>query len=78
MDKRLRRHAERIGRGNKIGLVRGEEIEHSLMRCAIGNRIAQAVRRKPGQREEAFGTLAVAQNPAERRQRERPAIMVLT
>ena len=73
-DQRLRRDAQRIGRCNEIGLVRGKKIEHGLMGGAIGNRIAQAVGRQPGQREETPGAFAVAQNPAERRQRERGRI----
>ena len=74
VNQRLRRNAQRIGGGEQIGLVRGEKVEHGLMRGAVGNRAAQAVGREPGERKEAFGALAIAQNPAERRQCERVPI----
>lgn len=77
MDQRLRLNAKCVGCGEEVGFVRGEKIKHGLMGGVITDRRTQAVGRQPGQREEAFGAVAITQNPTERRQCERSAVVLL-
>lgn len=64
------RHAQRIGRGNQIGLVRAQEIQHRAQQAGIAQTFAQGIRGEPGQGQQPFGTIAIGQNPAKRRQRQ--------
>ena len=59
-----------VGGGNKIGLVRGEKIEHCPQHRAIAQPGTQVGRRQAGQCEQTFGARAIGQHPAERTQRK--------
>src|SRR5688572_9685317 len=65
-----RRNAERVGGGDKVGLVRFEEAQSRGQHAGITNPIAQIRGGKAGQREQALRPRRLAQRPAKRCQRQ--------
>lgn len=66
----LRLDPERLGRTDKIRLVRAEEIEHGGQNRRIAEALAQDFRGKAGQRKEAPGPGVAFEQPAERAEGE--------
>lgn len=73
-DDLFRRDVQRIGCQHEIGLVSGQEFEHGSLHGALLDPVPQALRRQPGQRQQAVGTLLVRQDPSQRAQRQRLGI----
>ena len=67
---RLRRDPQRIGGGNKVWLMRTEEIEHCRHDCHFAKASAQFLGAQPGQGKQPVGTRLVAKQPAERAKRQ--------
>ncbi len=70
------RHLQRVGAGDKVVFVGGEERQDRRERRLLSERGAQLARRKPGQAQQSFGARFVAQNPAERLKRQRGIAIV--
>lgn len=70
-----RRHLQRVGAGDKVVFVGGEESEDRSERRPLAERRAQFVGREPGEPQQPLGARFVAQNPAERVKRQRGIIL---
>ncbi len=71
----LRGNAQRLGGGNKVRLVSGEEFKHGAVGLWQKNRFAQSVGRQAGKIKETLGPCTIGQHPAERGKRQGAAIL---
>lgn len=63
-----------IGCGTKVRFVRAQEIKHGAQHGRIAHSGAEGLGIKPGQRQQPFGTRAIAQHPAERAERQNEGV----
>ena len=54
--------------------MRAEEIDHGGQHAIVAQPAAQFIGRQAGQRQQAFGPVAIGQDPAQRGKRQRPGI----
>jgi hypothetical protein len=54
--------------------VGAKEIDHRAQHAGIAQPVAQGIGRQAGQRQQAFGPVAIGQDPAERGQGQRQRV----
>jgi len=67
--------AQRVGGGNQVWFVCGEEIEYGTVSLGQKNRPSQCLRRQAGKVKETLGPHGIGQHPAERGERQGALIL---